>query len=217
MLRRALLAGVAVGTTVVLAACGGGDGADGMDHGAGTTTATTPPATATTPSAAASAGTGSNAADVSFAQMMIEHHRQAVEMAELAGTRAGNAEVKALAEKIIAAQQPEIETMSGWLTAWGAAVPEPSMTGMDMGGMDHGSSMPGAMSAQDMAGLAAASGGEFDKQFLTLMIAHHEGAITMAQQETSQGASTEAKALAAKIVTDQQAEIVTMRELLTKL
>ncbi len=68
--------------------------------------------------------------------MMIEHHRQAMEMAELAGTRAANAEVKALAEKIIAAQQPEIATMSGWLNAWGAVVPEPSMTGMDMGGMD---------------------------------------------------------------------------------
>jgi uncharacterized protein (DUF305 family) len=208
VLRRALVAGVAVTTAVVLSACGddSSPGSGGMDHGTGMSTSA---------AAGASAATF-NDADVMFAQMMIPHHRQAVEMAALADTRAGSADVKALAAKIKAAQQPEIDTMTGWLSAWGRTAPMPSASGMDMGGMSHGP-MPGAMSDADMHKLAAAKDGDFDKQFLTMMVTHHQGAITMAEQETTEGTNPDAKALAGKILSDQQAEITTMQGLLKKL
>lgn len=160
VLRRALLAGAAVTVTVLLSACGGGDSSSsgsGTDHGSGMPASSAP--------ASASAGAVFNDADVTFARMMIEHHRQAIEMAELAGTRAGDPEVKSLAEKIKAAQQPEIDTMTGWLSAWGKPAAMPSMSGgMDTGGMSHGP-MPGAMSHADMQKLMDATGADFDQQF----------------------------------------------------
>jgi uncharacterized protein (DUF305 family) len=205
MPRRVLLAGATATALLALSACGSDDmsSGSGMDHGS-----------ATTPTASASAGAAAfNDADVMFAQMMIPHHREAVDMADMAETRASDAEVKSLATKIKAAQQPEIDTLTGWLTAWGQPVPSP---GMSMPSMDHGA-MPGAMSPADMEKLEAAKGAAFDKQFLTMMITHHEGAITMAQDEVKEGSNTDAKALAQKIVTDQQAEIATMKTILDRL
>ena len=214
VLRRGLLAGAALTTTLVLSACGGGDSTStGADHGGMTTAPGSAPASTAT----------FNDADVTFAQSMIVHHQQAIEMAAMADGRAANTEVKDLAAKIKAAQQPEIDTMNGWLTAWDrpAAMPGMSMgSGMsmspDMGGTDH-SSMPGMMTDADMTKLGAVKGAAFDKQFLTMMISHHEGAITMAQQETGHGSNPDAVALAKKIVTDQQAEITTMKDLLATL
>jgi uncharacterized protein (DUF305 family) len=207
VLRRGLLGGVAVTATLILSACGGdGDGASsgsGMDHG-GMSATTGAPASAAT----------FNDTDVAFAQSMIEHHRQAIQMAAMADGRAADAEVKELATKIQSAQQPEIDTMNQWLTAWGRPAPMPSMQS-DMPGMDHGST-PGMMSGQDMTELMGAKAAAFDKQFLTMMIAHHEGAIQMAQREAAQGADPDAKALAQKIVTDQQAEIATMKKILAR-
>lgn len=198
VLRRGLLTGAALATVVVLSACGGGDsGSTTSDPGGMTMAPTSAPASAAS----------FNDADVAFAQGMIPHHRQAVEMAALAGSRATDARVKELAAKIKSAQQPEIDTMNGWLAAWGKPA--------TMGGMDH-SSMPGMMNDGDMAKLRDAKGAAFDKQFLTMMISHHEGAIQMARQEGSQGSSPEAVALAKKIITDQQAEITTMKAMLTK-
>ncbi|MFI7577698.1 DUF305 domain-containing protein [Micromonospora sp. NPDC049497] len=201
--RRAALAGVTVTAAVVLTACGG-DHSSGGNHGM-------PAATGAAPSAGASAATVDDA-DVMFAQMMIPHHQQAVEMADLATTRAGDSEVKRLAGQIKAAQGPEVATMSGWLAEWGRPVPSP---GAEMPHMDHG--MPGMMSEADMSKLAAASGREFDRQFLTMMIAHHEGAVTMAQTELSEGADPRGKDLAQQIITSQQAEIATMRKILDRL
>ncbi|MEV4090787.1 DUF305 domain-containing protein [Streptosporangium saharense] len=144
-----------------------------------------------------------NDEDVMFAQMMIPHHRQAVEMAKLAEGRAGS-QVKELAGKIEAAQEPEIRTMSGWLTAWGAqASGEHGMPGM-----------PGMMSDQDMEELRGLSGAAFDRAFLTLMVQHHEGAVAMAKREQAGGAYEPARRMAADIVTSQSAEIATMRRLL---
>lgn len=145
-----------------------------------------------------------NGADVTFATMMIPHHEQAVEMAELAGTRASDAEIKDLARKIKGAQDPEIQTMKGWLSAWGKS-----------GGMSH--DMPGIMSAEDMKKLEAVKGAAFDKQFAQLMIAHHNGAIEMARTEQSQGSNPEAKALARTIETAQQAEVAQLRQILDRL
>jgi uncharacterized protein (DUF305 family) len=200
VLRRGLLAGAAVTATLALSACGGGDSSadSGMNHGAPT------PATS-----AAAANGAFNDADVTFAQMMIPHHEQAVEMAAMADGRASGAEVKDLAAKIKGAQQPEIDTMTKWLTAWGKPTAAP-----DAG---HGAAGHGMMSKADMAKMMDAKGAEFDKQFLTMMVAHHEGAITMAKDETAKGSNTDAKALAEKIITDQQAEITAMQGMLGKL
>ena len=205
LLRRTLMAGAAVTTALLLTACGGDTSSEsGTDTGSAA------------PSAAASTAAATfNDADVTFTQSMIMHHGQAVEMASMAESRASNAEVKDLAGKIKAAQQPEIDTMSQWLTAWGK--PAPSMSaGMNMPGMDQGS-MPGMMSDADMKKLMDAQGKEFDKQFLTMMITHHKGAITTAKQETSNGSNPDAKALAEKIISDQQEEITTMQGILARL
>jgi len=198
VLRRALLAGAAVTASLVLSACGGDttSSGSGMNHGA-----MTAPASAAT----------FNEADVAFAQSMIPHHQQAVRMAAMADGRASSAAVKDLAAKIKAAQQPEIDTMNEWLTAWDKPAAMPGMSAMP--GMAHGA-MAGMMTDADLAKLMDAKGKDFDKQFLTMMIAHHEGALTMAEEETAKGSNPDATALAGKIIAAQRAEITTMRGLL---
>jgi uncharacterized protein (DUF305 family) len=199
--RRTALAAAAA-ATLVLAACGGNDS---------TGTADTSPGTTAT-SASVPAGEH-NEADVTFAQGMIPHHRQAIAMADMAETRASSNDVKALASQIKKAQDPEIKTMSAWLRAWGETVPQ-GMDGMD--GMDHGdaSSMPGMMNNQQMDDMRGASGKAFDTMFLTMMIEHHEGAVEMAETEKKQGAYGPAKELADDIITAQTAEITQMRKML---
>jgi uncharacterized protein (DUF305 family) len=153
------------------------------------------------------AGSQHNEADITFAQMMIPHHEQAIEMANLAETRAESQEVKDLAAAIEAAQGPEIETMQGWLESWGAE------------GMSHDMSreeMPGMVDSKTMGDLGKASGAEFDRLFLTAMIAHHEGAIAMAESEKSDGVHKGSLRLADAIIKTQTAEIKRMRTLLTK-
>ncbi|WP_155373609.1 DUF305 domain-containing protein [Catellatospora vulcania] len=198
LLRAALIPAAAAVTALVLTGCGAGH--SGMDHGSGTP-----------PTATASSAIGSfNEADVAFAQAMIPHHQQAVRMARLAPDRAADAEVKALAEQIRAAQDPEIATMTGWLQTWQRPT---AMPGHESGHQG----MPGMMSDAQLAALEAASGRDFDRMFSELMIAHHEGAVTMAQQELANGANPAAKELAGQIVTAQQAEIATMKALLARL
>jgi uncharacterized protein (DUF305 family) len=155
-----------------------------------------------------------NEADVTFAQEMIPHHQQAVEMAALAGDRAADPEVRELAADIAAAQEPEIATMTGWLEAWGEDVPAASMEHGDMG---HGSSsdaMPGMMTAEEMADLEQAEGTEFDRMFLEMMVEHHSGALEMARTEQAEGENPDAVALAEKIESDQETEIAEMQRLL---
>lgn len=149
-----------------------------------------------------------NDADTMFAQMMIVHHEGAIEMSDLAGARAGSAEVKALAERISAAQGPEIEQMASWLEAWG----EPTDAGghAGHGGMD----MNGMTQEEMLAQLEGLSGAEFDQAFLEGMIAHHEGAVEMSETQLADGENPEALALAEKIIADQEAEIAEMRGLL---
>ena len=158
-----------------------------------------------------------NDADVMFAQMMYPHHAQAVEMADMANGRTDNPEVLSLASAIAAAQQPEMDQMTTWLTEWGQPMPDMDRGDMgdmgDMGGMDH-SSGSGMMTAQDMDALMAASGPEFDRQWLTMMIAHHTGAIEMANTEIADGSNPDALEMARTIVATQQQEIDTMQRLL---
>lgn len=159
---------------------------------------------------AASGGGQFNDADVAFAQSMIPHHEQAVEMAEMAQGRASDAAVKQLADTIEAAQGPEIDTMTGWLEDWGHEAP--SSDSMD--GMDSGGDMSGMMSDADMASLGTATGATFDQAFLEMMIEHHAGAIEMAKTEQQEGKNAEATALAEQIEADQVAEIAEMKDLL---
>lgn len=114
-----------------------------------------------------------------------------------------------LADGIKAAQQPEIDTLNGWLQEWGA-----DTSGTDMDGMDHGGGM---MSEEDMQALDAATGTEAAKLFLEQMIEHHNGAIEMAQEEVNNGQNPNATALAQKIVDDQTAEIAAMEDILASL
>ncbi|MDP2772855.1 MAG: DUF305 domain-containing protein [Nocardioides sp.] len=154
-----------------------------------------------------------NDVDVAFAQQMIPHHEQAVEMAQMAQGRASSEEVLTLAEGIEAAQGPEIETLQGWLEAWGEDVPA---SGLEHGDMGHDSDDPmsGMMDEAQMSDLMAASGVDWDRMFLEMMIEHHEGAVEMAEVEVDQGENPDAVALAGKIISDQQAEITQMQQLL---
>ena len=171
----------------------------GMDHGNSTTSA---PANGTSAE--------HNAADVMFAQMMIPHHAQAVEMSDAMLAKADlPAEVRDLAVKIKEAQAPEIEKMTAWLKSWNMPV---------MASSGHsGHSMDGMLTEADLKKLGSAQGTEAAKLFLTQMIAHHEGAVTMAKTEISQGSNPEAVQLSKDIVTSQEAEIQEMRDLLATL
>ncbi|WP_406221205.1 DUF305 domain-containing protein [Streptomyces canus] len=195
-MRTTRFAALTVSAVFALAACGGGD-----DSGSA----------ASSPSVSAETSADAhNAQDVSFAQGMIPHHQQAIEMAELADGRAASTQVKDLAARVEKAQGPEITTMTGWLKAWDEKVPE-SMPGMDHSGMDG---MAGMMDSADMGKLKKASGKDFDSMFLTMMVEHHEGAVEMATTEKSKGEYKAATAMAGDIVTAQNAEISEMRKLL---
>ncbi|MFV8163054.1 DUF305 domain-containing protein [Mycobacterium sp. 134] len=181
-------------------------------------------------SAAASSPVASEAhndADVMFAQHMIPHHQQAVEMSDVLLAKQGiDARVTDLATQIKGAQAPEIEQMQGWLKQWGnpAMPPMPqqghgNMGHGDMGGMGQGDmpAMQGMVSETDMTALRSAQGAEAAKLYLTHMIAHHEGAITMAQDEIKDGRYPAAIEMARTIVKTQQQEIDTMRQILGSL
>ncbi|QGV82175.1 DUF305 domain-containing protein [Streptomyces ficellus] len=213
--RRATAASaVAAGVTaaaLLLTACGAGDqdSARHADHGSASTAS--PSASGSASGSASAEQGGHNAADVAFAQGMIPHHRQAVDMAGMAEDRASSKEVKDLAAAIKKAQAPEIRTLSGWLTTWGEPVPadEPAA-----GHAGHGAGTAGMMTGQELDGLRTSSGKAFDTAFLKLMIKHHEGAVAMAKTERAEGSHRPAKAMAGDIVASQSAEIATMNGLL---
>jgi uncharacterized protein (DUF305 family) len=200
----ALVSGLVAGV-VVLAGC-----ADESTAGS--------PGTGSSVTGAAGPATQRNAADVSFARGMVVHHAQAIEMSDIVLAKPDvDATVLTLARRIKAAQGPEISQLSTWLTSWGEKVPDTSP------GMDHsahgggaGDSGPGGgmISAKAMTALKNASGPTAGAMFLDMMIKHHEGAITMAREETARGSNSAAKALAQKIIADQEREIAEMRQLL---
>jgi uncharacterized protein (DUF305 family) len=148
---------------------------------------------------------GYNEADVAFAEMMIPHHEQAVEMVALVPHRAADPRIKQLATQIQVGQPPEITLLTGFLTSWGKPVPSP-----------HGHDMPGMMSDQAMERLKAATGGDFDRMFAQMMIDHHNGAIQMARDEQAKGANAEARALAETIEQDQTTEIGMFQDFLAR-
>ena len=158
-----------------------------------------------------SASADHNRADVTFAQGMIPHHEQAIEMADLAATRASDPQVKALATQIGIAQDPEMTKMTGWLKNWGEPTSDPGSEGH---GGTSGHAGSGMMSDADMDKLAGLSGKAFDMEFLTMMTTHHKGAIEMARTEQADGRYGPAKQLAASIIKSQSAEVAFMAELL---
>ncbi|KAB8168883.1 DUF305 domain-containing protein [Streptomyces sp. 3MP-14] len=197
----ATLAGAAALAAFTLTACGEDEGA-------------AEPTSEPTSETSAPAADAPNASDVAFAQGMIPHHQQALDMAELAADRAADPEVRALAEEISAAQGPEIATLTGWLEEWGAEpAPDDNHSGHGGGHEEH-QGMSGMMSEDQRAALAAAEGPAFDALFLDLMIEHHEGAVAMAENQLAEGAHPDALELAEAIVADQRAEIDRMAELL---
>ena len=162
---------------------------------------------------AACGGTDHGEADVRFAQQMVPHHAQAVEMADQALDTSRDPDVRRLATEIRGAQDPEIETMTGWLEEWGEEAPDPDESGA-MAGMDDMSGMEGMMSAEEMRRLDESSGAEFDRTWLRLMLEHHRGAVEMARTEQSDGQDPEAIALAEDIESSQTSEIAEMEDLL---
>ena len=187
-----LLVVLALGALALTAACGSDDDPSMSSGGAGEGAA------------------AFNDADVMFAQNMIVHHRQAIEMAEMALEKSDGAEIKDLAERIVEAQGPEIEKLQGWLEDWDQ--PEEAEGGME--GMDDGGGME-MMSDEDMADLEEATGAEFDTMFLEMMIVHHKGAVKMAEAELEDGKFADAKTLAQEIIDTQEGEITEMEELLS--
>jgi uncharacterized protein (DUF305 family) len=184
------LAGCAAGTGTP-----GGSSTHGADHGS--------------PSAMASmmpdANADHNQADIMFAQMMIPHHAQAVEMSDIVLAKPDlPSEVAALATRIKDAQAPEIEAMTGWLKSWNAPVAMSDHSGHGMAGM---------VDAEGINKLKAAQGTEAARLFMEQMTGHHEGAVEMAQQEIGAGKYPEAVQLARDIVTAQEAEIAEMKQL----
>jgi uncharacterized protein (DUF305 family) len=145
-----------------------------------------------------------NSADLGYARMMIAHHRQALEMTGLAPDRAESSKVKRLAERIAAAQGPEITTMESWLKAHGG----------DRKSIGHEhEAMPGMATGAQLKNLRAAHGKAFDELFLTLMITHHQGAITMATDVKAQGNNVQIEEMADDVVAQQTAEITRMRDM----
>lgn len=162
-------------------------------------------------------------ADVEFMTGMIGHHAQALVMCGLAPTHGASAVVQRLCSRIINAQRDEIATMERWLRDRGQPVPEVHITGTTMmihGGAEHAMNMPGMLTPAQMEELDRARGAEFDRLFLTYMIQHHQGAVTMVEALFSAGGAGQDEAIfkiASDIQVDQTTEIARMEQLLASL
>jgi uncharacterized protein (DUF305 family) len=161
-------------------------------------------------------------ADVAFMQGMIGHHAQAIAMARLAPANGASPAIRTLCARIINAQSDEIALMQDWLRDRGQEVPEANPMGMKMkmDGMEHVMLMPGMLSAAQMNELGAARGGDFDRLFLTYMIQHHQGAVSMVQQLfATDGAGQDdiVFKFASDVNVDQTTEIARMQLMLSQL
>ncbi|MEU7887225.1 DUF305 domain-containing protein [Microbispora bryophytorum] len=207
--------------TALLAGCGAPDLASGAASPAPVVaspaaTFETPPASQAAPSSEATQtpdsalsatpdetgapSAGGDAADVAFARQMVPHHLQALEMARLAQTRAGDPWVSGFAGKVATARDTDIRTFKGWLDMWGAE-PLPR---------DH--AMPGTQTRAEIEALAKLQGPSFDRKYVTLMIEHDNGAIKLARAEQADGAFEGAKALAVATTTSLGAEVKELKK-----
>ncbi|MFJ6435234.1 DUF305 domain-containing protein [Streptomyces sp. NPDC091416] len=211
-LRRFVLGAAVAAAVLTSAGCdadGGDSGSKSGAHQAGSVVAPGKPgepARTLSPSEAVKeAGVDSpNSADVRYVQLMIQHHTQALELTGLVPSRSRSDTVKRLAERITAAQRPEIGAMEGWLSRHGRSG--------QSGKHDHGA-MPGMATAGQLEQLRAAKGTAFDRLFLKLMITHHQGAVTMATDVLSEGNNVQVEEMAGDVVAQQTTEINRMRAL----
>ncbi|WP_442818658.1 DUF305 domain-containing protein [Streptomyces sp. NBC_01320] len=209
--RSVVVAAVATALLSLTACDAGGGGHDANARAGGGPSVVAPgkpgePAqTLSVEEAAKAAGTDTpNSADFRYVQMMIQHHAQALELTALVPSRSSSASVKRIAERISAAQKPEIGAMEGWLTHNGGE--------KHAGGHDH-AGMPGMATETQLKQLRAAEGKAFDKLFLQLMINHHQGAITMATEALSEGNNVQIEEMAGDVIAQQTVEIDRMRAL----
>lgn len=151
-----------------------------------------------------------NESDVTYVRDMIVHHRQALEMAALVPDRGADGQVKGLASRIADAQGPEIEMMDAWLKKHD----KPPVPPAEHGGHGGHAGMPGMATPEQMDQLKAAKGAEFDKLFLRLMIAHHQGALAMADVVRTKGSEVRVQEMADDVTATQSAEIRRMQEML---
>ncbi|MFF4082806.1 DUF305 domain-containing protein [Streptomyces sp. NPDC001777] len=209
--RRSALVAVVLSAALALSACdadGGGDRAAGAGADGGPSVVAPgrpgePARTLSAQEAAKAAGNDrANSADFRYAQMMIQHHAQALEMTGLVPARAESAAVKRLAERIAAGQKPEIGAMEGWLTHHGGKKRETAH--------DH-ATMPGMATPAQLERLRGAKGSAFDELFLKLMITHHQGAVTMATEALSEGNDVQIEEMAGDVIAQQTVEINRMR------
>jgi uncharacterized protein (DUF305 family) len=182
-------------------------------------TSPTLPRPDTSPSALPRARSGYTAADVAFVQGMIHHHAQALAMTSLVPARTSREDMRLLAERIEVSQKDEIAAMQRWLASRGETAPDPDPMHVQHGA---GSSphMPGMLTPEEMTQLASAKGMAFDQAFLTFMIRHHEGALTMVKELfATPGAAQDAQLFefASEVDADQRAEIARIRALLAKI
>ncbi|MEX5296650.1 DUF305 domain-containing protein [Kocuria sp. CPCC 205268] len=219
MKRIPTLTTLALASTLALAGCGTGT----AEQDTGTAAETTAPAASAPEGAGTASASGEpiaaehNDDDVMFAQMMLPHHEQAVQMSEtLLAKDDVPAGVADFAQRVIDAQGPEIERMHQMLQSWGE---EPMSASGGMEGMDHGADagMGGMMTAEDMQALETAEGTEAAQLYLEQMTTHHEGAVKMARDQVEQGQNPQAVALAQQVIEDQEAEIQEMQTMLQEL
>jgi uncharacterized protein (DUF305 family) len=217
----AAAAGAAVIVAALVATVGGGDGpGDGGAAAPASSSAKASPIEVVVPGRpgdtpsrissddiAAPDGSVYNLLDATFMRMMIAHHAQALEMAGLAPGRANHPQILAIAERIKAAQQPEIAMMRSWLQQRGLHESDPIV------GHDH-ATMAGMQPPEKLRALAAAGGDAFDRMFVEMMTAHHEGAIKMATDVLAVYRNPQVEELATAIATEQGIEIARMRDAL---
>lgn len=158
----------------------------------------------------AAPATQPNDADVMYVQMMITHHRQAVEMSALAPAQGTDESVQGLAARIGATQGPEVDMMNSWLRQHG----KPTVEAGHEDHMGHAMAMPGMATPEQLTALRAARGADFDRLFLQLMITHHEGALTMAHEVQTTGVDVRVQEMADDVIAEQTDEITRMHGML---
>ncbi|TXS10710.1 DUF305 domain-containing protein [Streptomyces sp. wa22] len=210
LVRPAALTVTLVAAVLALDGCdGGGEAKAGADEGPSIVAPGKPGEPARTLSAeeaVKAAGVDTpNSADFRYARMMIEHHEQALVLTALVPGRAASSSVERLAQRISAAQKPEIGAMEGWLKNNGGDGREESH--------DH-SAMPGMATGKQIEELRATRGKAFDRMFLELMITHHQGAVTMATEALADGNNVLVEEMANDVVAQQTVEIDRMRGLM---
>lgn len=152
-----------------------------------------------------------NDVDREFVEMMVPHHQQAVEMSALAAKHAKSSEVAGFAQRISDTQKAEIDVLQSWLET--RDLPKAPLTPAG----DHATHMEGMLTPEQLDELAAARGAAFDRLFVRRMIAHHEGALAMADRALSDGIDTTNRGFAADVAASQSAEVTRLQQILATL